>query len=96
MLVRGAQCVPSSGHRHVFDGVVDELAAEPDPVMDVVRAAAPVPALRRRTAALQPSVAAALRHVALTTGACDGVDQPRRHHRVDERCFFGSYKTGDG
>lgn len=93
VLVHGAQRVSSSARRHVPDAVVDELAAEPGPVLDVVRAAAPVPALLRRAAALQPTVAATLRHVALTAGARDGVDQPRRHHRIDERRFFGSYNA---
>lgn len=56
-----------------------------------------MPALRRRTAAAaQPGVAAALRHVALTARARDGVDQPRSHHREDKRGFLGSYGTGEG
>ncbi len=93
VLVHGAQRVSSSARRHVSHAVVDELAAEPRPVLDVVRAAAPVPALRRRAAALQPTVAAALRHIALTAGARDGVDQPCRHHRVDKSRLFGSYST---
>lgn len=49
-----------------------------------------MPALRCRAAAPQPRVAAALRHVALTAGARNSMDEPCRHHRVDERSFFGS------
>ena len=95
MLTHGHQRVSSPARRQVFGGGggVDEPAAEPGSVLDVVRAAAPVPALRQGAAALQPGVTAALRHVALTTGARHGVDQPRSHHRVNKRRFFGSYWT---
>lgn len=83
----------ASGRRRVSERAVDEPAAEPGSVVDVVRAAAPVPALRRQASAAQPSVAAALRRVALTAGARDGVDQPRSHHRVDERGLLRSCGT---
>lgn len=95
VLVHGDQRVPS-GRRRVFDTVVDEPAAEPGAVLDVVWAAAPVPALCRWTTTAEPRVAAALRHVALTAGPRDGVDQSRSHHRVDKRGFLGSCWTREG
>lgn len=99
VLVHGEQREPSSGHRRVFHTAVDEPAAEPGTVLDVVRAAAPVPALGSGTggtsASTQPRVAAALRHVALTAGARDGVDQPCGQNRVDKRRLLGSYWTRD-
>lgn len=90
VLVHGAQRVATVARRHVLHGVVHELAAEPRPVLDVIWAAAPVPALCCWAAAPQPSIAAALCHVALAAGARDGMDEPCCHHRIDERCLFGS------
>lgn len=91
MPVHGAEREPDPARRRVLLRDVHEPPAEPGSEPDVVRAAAPVPALRRRTAAAaQPGVAAALRHVALAAGPSDGVDQTRRHHRVDERRLLGS------
>lgn len=46
VLVHGAQGVAVTPYRRVLRQVVDELAAEPGSILDVVRAAPPVPALR--------------------------------------------------
>lgn len=96
VLVHGAQRVAGPARRHVPHRAVHEPAAEPGTKLDVVRAAAPMPALRHRTgAATQPGVAAALRHVALAAETGDGVDQTCRHNRVDERRLFGSWGDGE-
>lgn len=97
VLVRGAQRVPTTACRHVLHRVLHEPPAEPGSILDVVRAAPPVPALRWSReppagAALEPGIAAALSHVALTAGASDGMDESCRHDGVDKGRFFGSFK----
>lgn len=57
----------------------------------MVRAAPPVPALCWSASALEPSVTATLSHVALAAGAGHSVDEPRSHHCIDKRSFFGSF-----
>lgn len=66
---------------------IHEAARELDPVLDVGRAAAPLPAFLLVVVALLLTVAAALAQVALATGCCDGVGHPRRCDGVGERCF---------
>ena len=66
---------------------VHEAAGELDAVLDVGRAAAPLPALLLVVVALLLPVTAALAQVALATGRRDGVGHARRRDGVGERRF---------
>lgn len=76
--------------RGVSDGDVQELSAEPHAVLDVVGAAAPVPAFAGGAAVLQGGVTGALRHVAGAARPGHSVHQARSHHRIDKRCLLGA------
>lgn len=91
VLVHDEQAVVSAG-RAVLGHIVDEAPAEPRPVGDVVRAAAPVPALCGRAAAAQGGVARALRHVPRAARAGDRVHQACSHYSIDKRCLFRSWE----
>lgn len=83
---------------------IQKTAAEPGAVLDLVRTATPVPTHpflfssgrygTDPTTPLQTPSTAALRHVALAAGACDGVDQPCRHHRLDKGRLSGACREG--
>lgn len=66
---------------------VHEAARELDPVLDVRRAASPLPAFLLVVKPLLLPVTAALAQVALAARRCDGVGHPRRCDGVGERCF---------
>lgn len=81
-------------HRHqsapalacdVLERHVQELPAEGHSIVDIVRAAAPVPALAGRAAVPQGDIAGALGHVPRTARPRHRVHEPRRRHRRDER-----------
>lgn len=71
--------------RHVLERHVQELPAEGHSVVDIVGAAAPVPALAGRAAVPQGDIAGALGDIAGAAPARHRVHQPRRRHRRDER-----------
>lgn len=64
---------------------VHEAARELDPVLDVGRAAPPLPALVLAVEALLLLIAAAVAQVALRAGRRDGVGHPRRDDGEGER-----------
>jgi len=71
---------------------VHEAARELDPVLDVGRAAPPLPAFLLIVVALLLPVAAALAQVALAARRRDGVSHPRRRDGVGERRFPTAWK----
>lgn len=71
--------------RSVLQRHIQELPAEGHSVVDVVRAAAPVPSLAGGAAVPQGDIAGALGHVPRAAGARHRVHQPRRRHRRHER-----------
>lgn len=100
VLIHSTERVPATARRHVLHCVLHEPPAEPGSILDLVRTAPPMPALHRHREApgrggsgvLKSGVAAALRHIALTAGASDGVHESSRHNGVDESRFFGPFK----
>lgn len=70
---------------HVLERQVQEHSAEGHSVVDVVRAAAPVPALGGRATVPQSDIAGALGHVPRAARPCHRVHDARRRHRRDER-----------
>lgn len=82
--------------RYVPHGHIQEPPAEWHPVVDVIWAAAPMPALAGWAAALQAGVTGALGHVARTAGPCHGVHQARRRHRMYERRLLRACKATQG
>lgn len=75
---------------HVVERHVQELPAEGHSVVDIVGAAAPVPALAGRAAVAQGDIAGALGHVPRAARPRHRVHQPRRRHRRDERRLLGA------
>lgn len=79
--------------RCVLNGHIQELSAEGHSVVDVVGAAAPVPALAGWAAVLQVRVAGALGHVSCAARSCHRMHEARWCHCVYERGLLRAYKS---
>lgn len=79
--------------RYVLHGHIQEPSAERHSVVDVVRAAAPVPALAGRAAMPQVHVAGTLGHVSCAARSRHRMHEARRRHCVYERGLLRAYKA---
>ena len=82
--------------RYVLNGHIQELSAERHSVVDIVRAAAPVPALAGRAAVPQVCVAGALGHVSCAARSRHRMHEAGRRHCVYERGLLRAYKARHG
>lgn len=90
--VHGRQPAPALA-RYVLHGHIQELSAERHSVVDIVGAAAPVPALAGRAAVPQARVAGALGHVSCAARPRHRMHEARRRHCVYERRLLRAYKA---
>lgn len=91
MLLHNEQGLLTTGWG-VFHCTVNEATAEWSPEGDVIRTAAPMPALGGRPAAQQACVTWTLCHISCTARAGDCMNQAGSHYCMDERCLFRPFK----